>query len=142
MAMKTSIEIDAGTRTFASGLLPELIAALRHCRPGDLLTVIGCEANIGSDLDAWCHFTRNTLIDTTTEAGCTRWVIRCGEAPAAGADRPIGSRLWLYTNFDCNLHCDYCCVRSSPEALRGRSALSACGGSPLRRPSSASAKFL
>jgi pyruvate-formate lyase-activating enzyme/TusA-related sulfurtransferase len=118
MAMKTSIEIDAGTRTFASGLLPELIAALRRCRPGDLLTVIGREANIGVDLEAWCRFTRNTLIDTTTEAGCTRWVIRCGEVPAAGADRPVGSRLWLYTNFDCNLHCDYCCVRSSPKAPR------------------------
>jgi sulfatase maturation enzyme AslB (radical SAM superfamily) len=58
------------------------------------------------------------LIDTTTEAGCTRWVIRCGEAPAGGAGRPVGSRLWLYTNFDCNLHCDYCCVRSSPKAPR------------------------
>jgi molybdenum cofactor biosynthesis enzyme MoaA len=30
----------------------------------------------------------------------------------------VGSRLWLYTNFDCNLHCDYCCVRSSPTAPR------------------------
>lgn len=28
----------------------------------------------------------------------------------------IGSRLWLYTNFHCNLACDYCCVRSSPTA--------------------------
>jgi MoaA/NifB/PqqE/SkfB family radical SAM enzyme len=46
-------------------------------------------------------------------------VIRCGEAPAnPEADRPIGSRLWLYTNFDCNLHCDYCCVRSSPSVRR------------------------
>ena len=70
--MKTSIEIDAGTRTFASGLLPELIAALRRCRPGELLTVFGCEASIGVDLAAWCRFTRNTLIDTTTRAGCRR----------------------------------------------------------------------
>jgi molybdenum cofactor biosynthesis enzyme MoaA len=30
----------------------------------------------------------------------------------------VGSRLWLYTNFDCNLRCDYCCVRSSPTASR------------------------
>jgi MoaA/NifB/PqqE/SkfB family radical SAM enzyme len=30
----------------------------------------------------------------------------------------VGSRLWLYTNFDCNLHCDYCCVRSSPTVPR------------------------
>jgi molybdenum cofactor biosynthesis enzyme MoaA len=30
----------------------------------------------------------------------------------------VGSRLWLYANFDCNLHCDYCCVRSSPTVPR------------------------
>jgi molybdenum cofactor biosynthesis enzyme MoaA len=39
-------------------------------------------------------------------------------------DRPIGSRLWLYTNFDCNLHCDYCCVRSSPRTSRRELGLS------------------
>ncbi len=36
----------------------------------------------------------------------------------ADPDRPLGSRIWLYTNFDCNLCCDYCCVRSSPRAAR------------------------
>jgi pyruvate-formate lyase-activating enzyme len=29
---------------------------------------------------------------------------------------PLGSRLWLYTNFDCNLSCRYCCAESSPRA--------------------------
>ena len=29
---------------------------------------------------------------------------------------PLGSRLWLYSNFNCNLHCDYCCAESSPRA--------------------------
>jgi MoaA/NifB/PqqE/SkfB family radical SAM enzyme len=29
---------------------------------------------------------------------------------------PLGSRLWLYSNFDCNLACDYCCAESSPRA--------------------------
>jgi hypothetical protein len=36
-------------------------------------------------------------------------------APPPGAP-PVGSRLWLYTNFDCNLACDYCCSQSSPRA--------------------------
>jgi hypothetical protein len=37
-------------------------------------------------------------------------------APPSGSP-PLGSRLWLYTNFDCNLACDYyCCSRSSPRA--------------------------
>jgi pyruvate-formate lyase-activating enzyme len=117
--MKATIDLDAGTRTFASGLLPELIAALRRMRPGDLVAVTSGEASVGAELEAWCRFTRNTLIDMTVEAGRTRWVVRYGEAPAnTDAERPVGSRLWLYTNFDCNLRCDYCCVRSSPKAPR------------------------
>lgn len=35
---------------------------------------------------------------------------------------PLGSRLWLYTNFDCNLACDYCCAASSPRAAPRRLA--------------------
>src|SRR6476620_10428679 len=113
------IEIEAGTKTFASGLLPELIVAVRRSRPGNLFTIIGSDSRLGEDLATWCRFTRNTLVETAKQGNCTRWVIRCGEAPAESeADRPVGSRLWLYTNFDCNLRCDYCCVRSSPKAPR------------------------
>src|SRR5260221_6752350 len=119
MRTKASIELDAGTKTFASGLLPELIAALRCSRPGDLVAVIGGKASVGAELEAWCRFTRNTLVDMTVEAGRTRWVVRYGEVPAnSDARRPVGSRLLLYTNFDCNLRCDYCCVRSSPQTPR------------------------
>src|SRR6516162_9411668 len=119
MRTKASVELDAGTKTFASGLLPELIAALRRSRPGDLVAVISGQASVGAELEAWCRFTRNTLVDMSVEAGRTRWVVRHGQAPASGdGERPIGSRLWLYTNFDCNLRCDYCCVRSSPKAPR------------------------
>jgi pyruvate-formate lyase-activating enzyme/TusA-related sulfurtransferase len=117
--LKAAIEIDAGGKTFASGLLPELIAALRRARPGELLAVTGADPALGDALAAWCRFTRNSLIESRTEAGRTRFIIRCGEAPAEPEpQRPVGSRLWLYTNFDCNLRCDYCCVRSSPKAPR------------------------
>jgi TusA-related sulfurtransferase len=117
--MRVEIEIEVGTKTFASGLLPELIDAVRRSRPGNLFTVIGSDPRLSDDLATWCRFTRNTLVETTKQANQTRWVIRCGEAPAKSeADRPVGSRLWLYTNFDCNLRCDYCCVRSSPNAPR------------------------
>ena len=51
MRTKASIELDTGTKTFASGLLPELIAALRRSRPGDLVAVISGKASVGADLE-------------------------------------------------------------------------------------------
>jgi hypothetical protein len=119
MRTNANVELDAGTKTFASGLLPDLIAALRRSRKGDLVAVIGDDPGVGPELEAWCRFTHNSLVDMAVEEGRTRWVLRYGEAPKqVGEDRPVGSRLWLYTNFDCNLSCDYCCVRSSPTAPR------------------------
>ena len=125
MVIRADIELNAGTKTFASGLLVELIATLRRTRSGDLMAVVGSDRKVGPELEAWCRFTRNGLVDVTLEEGRYRWVIRSGEAPTeadrealAEAPRALGSRLWLYTNFDCNLRCDYCCVRSSPKAPR------------------------
>jgi hypothetical protein len=116
-------ELDTGRKTFASGLLPELISVLRRSRPGDLVAVTGDEQSIGPELETWCRFTGNALLETTVENGRARWVFRYGAVQEPSQEekkdnRPIGSRLWLYTNFDCNLHCDYCCVRSSPAAPR------------------------
>jgi len=117
--MRANIELDVGRKTFASGLLTELIAALRQSRPGDLVAVVGDEQSIGPELETWSRFTGNPLLEAKAENGRTRWVFRCGAVPASAEERrPVGSRLWLYTNFDCNLHCDYCCVRSSPTAPR------------------------
>jgi pyruvate-formate lyase-activating enzyme len=115
--MKADIDLDIRRKTFASGLLPELIAVLHRSRPGDLVAVVGDDASIGPELETWCRFTGNPLQEATIEKGRTRWIFRCG-AVAADEARPVGSRVWLYTNFDCNLRCDYCCVRSSPETPR------------------------
>jgi pyruvate-formate lyase-activating enzyme len=117
--MRADIDLDIRRKTFASGLLPELIAVLRRSRLGGLVAVIGDEASIGPELETWCRFTGNSLLEATVEKGRTRWVFRCGTVAAPAEDhRPVGSRLWLYTNFHCNLRCDYCCVRSSPTAPR------------------------
>jgi hypothetical protein len=79
-------------------------------RPGEAGTVA-----------AWCERTGNELVFADDE----RAMVRRGRPPSAAdalADVPAeqrpGARLWLYTNFDCNLACDYCCARSSPKAAR------------------------
>src|SRR5215472_5390169 len=111
--------VEVGARTFAEGVLPQLLTAVRRSAHGDLLRVTGTNRNLGGDLDLWCRFTRNTMVSITEADGKTTWTIRCGELrPGFDTERPIGSRLWLYTHFDCNLHCDYCCVRSTPRAAR------------------------
>src|SRR3984893_17912504 len=117
--MKADIDLDIRRKTFDSGLLPELIAVLRRSRPGDLVAVVGDEEDIGPELETWCRFTGNPLLETAVENGRLRWVFRCGALAVPAEDnRAVGSRLWLYTNFHCNLSCDYCCVRSSPTAPR------------------------
>jgi uncharacterized radical SAM superfamily Fe-S cluster-containing enzyme len=117
--MRADIDLDIGRKTFASGLLPELIAVMRRSRPGDLVAIVGDEASVGPELETWCRFTGNALVQATVAQGRPRWVLRCGTVAVPEEDnRPLGSRLWLYTNFDCNLRCDYCCVRSSPTAPR------------------------
>jgi pyruvate-formate lyase-activating enzyme len=117
--MKADIDLDIRRKTFTSGLLPELIAVLRRSRPGDLVAVVGDEETVGPELETWCRFTGNPLQEATVEGGRGRWVFRRGIVAVPAEDhRPVGSRVWLYTNFDCNLRCDYCCVRSSPTAPR------------------------
>jgi len=112
------LELDIADRTFRSGLLLDLLSALRRTAPGDLIALTGRDAGaVDSDLDAWSRLTGHSIVSRSSGDGGTRWVIRHGAAAADGGDaRPLGERLWLYVNFHCNLHCDYCCVRSSPTA--------------------------
>lgn len=118
--LSTRLDVDAGERTFASGLLLELLAALRTTSPGDLIGVRSTSpAAVEQDLESWSRLTGHTIVATTATDGQKRWVIRHGAADSIEPDaRPLGERLWLYVNFDCNLRCDYCCVRSSPTAPR------------------------
>ncbi|WP_434612009.1 PhnD/SsuA/transferrin family substrate-binding protein [Arthrobacter sp. A5] len=67
---------------------------------------------------AWCARTGNELLAVRDGAA----IIRRGRAPdplvgLAPGQMP-GTRLWMYTNFDCNLACDYCYARSSPQTAR------------------------
>lgn len=112
-------EIGPTMKTFASGLLLELVAALRGSTVGDLIALTAGDASVGPDLDAWSRMTGHVIVGRSDEQEGTRWVIRHGAADGELQDaQPLGARIWLYTNFHCNLNCDYCCVRSSPDARR------------------------
>jgi pyruvate-formate lyase-activating enzyme len=109
------VEVRAGAKDFSTGLLNDLLAALQGLADGDLLSLHG-PARLGPDLDRWARFTGNAIVEVTPGGETSRFLVRKG-APRSYDEAPVvGSRLWLYTNFDCNLACDYCCVRSSPRA--------------------------
>lgn len=114
-SLRHRVELRAGAKDFSTGLLNDLLAALQGLADGDLLSLHG-PARLGPDLDRWARFTGNAIVEVTPEGETSRFLVRKG-LPRSYEEAPVvGSRLWLYTNFDCNLACDYCCVRSSPRA--------------------------
>jgi pyruvate-formate lyase-activating enzyme len=67
---------------------------------------------------AWCARTGNELVAIQGNVA----TVRRGRSPdpldELAPNLLPGTRLWMYTNFDCNLACDYCCARSSPQTAR------------------------
>lgn len=105
----------------AMGVVLDLIEAIGRVPTGGTATVELDEAHRTAALDlveAWCASSGNEI---GSVEGLTL-TVRHGRSPdpLAGLDpaQIPGSRVWVYTNFDCNLACDYCCVRSSPKAER------------------------
>jgi pyruvate-formate lyase-activating enzyme len=96
----------------------DLVKRLGAVAEGDTVTVpLRSPEDLAAARD-WCARSGNTLV----RGDGAEVVVRRGRSQdpvleLAAARRP-GTRLWIYTNFDCNLACDYCCVRSSPHAER------------------------
>lgn len=114
-SLRHRAELRAGAKDFSSGLLNDLLAALQGLAEGELLSLQGSAA-LGPDLDRWARFTGNAIVEVTAEGETSRFLVRKGLPRSYDETPVVGSRLWLYSNFDCNLACDYCCVRSSPRA--------------------------
>jgi hypothetical protein len=96
----------------------DLIRKISAVAAGETVTVPLPAPVDAAVVSAWCARTGNTLLSAD---GRLATVLRGRPAdPVADLppDRVPGARVWLYTNFDCNLACDYCCVRSSPTTPR------------------------
>ena len=64
----------------------------------------------------WCEATGNTVLVVHPDSVEVLRGRMADPIQALPPDRRPGHRLWIYTNFHCNLACDYCCVSSSPRA--------------------------
>ncbi|MEY2849878.1 MAG: hypothetical protein RI885_2545 [Actinomycetota bacterium] len=111
----------ATSASSAYGVVLDLIEGLGRVPKGGTTTVDlpGAGHDRGLELvGAWCASNGHEIVSVDGPSV----TVRHGRSPDpfAGLDprqRP-GFRVWVYTNFDCNLACDYCCVRSSPKAER------------------------
>jgi hypothetical protein len=67
-------------------------------------------------VDRWCRQSGNSVLTVHDDAVEVYRGRLSDPSSTIPADRMPGRRLWLYSNFHCNLACDYCCVSSSPRA--------------------------
>jgi uncharacterized Fe-S cluster-containing radical SAM superfamily protein len=105
---RPDVVLDAGGADFGSGLLLSLHAAVEALNPEEILEVRGGDPSVPEDLAAWCVLTGNAMVGPLQ--------VRKGGVEVEPEPPKLGSRLWLYSNFNCNLACDYCCAESSPRA--------------------------
>jgi len=115
--------VDGGTMDCGSGLLLLITRAMRRLDDGERLAVRSAELSVVTDLPAWAELAGHELDGRHQESPDGPWwfTVRKGGTAlpsvfSQGSRTPIGQRLWIYTNFDCNLACAYSCAESSPRA--------------------------
>ncbi|WP_248581654.1 radical SAM protein [Nocardioides sp. InS609-2] len=130
-----ALEYDGGDMDCGSGLLLAITSRMRRIDQGEVLLLHTRERSVLADLPAWARLAGHDLIAVVDDAADTApgpwrlWIKRGRTVTGApdrsaaadveyssGAPAPVGTRLWLYSNFHCNLACTYCCAASSPRA--------------------------
>ena len=134
-AVPVALEYDGGDMDCGSGLLLAITSRMRRIEEGAVLLLHTGERSVLADLPAWARLAGHDLLAVVEDAaestpGPWRLWIERGRtttgvdvravAPdveySSGAPAAVGTRLWLYSNFHCNLACTYCCAASSPKA--------------------------
>jgi pyruvate-formate lyase-activating enzyme len=118
-----------------SGLLIRMHVALLEMTDGQILRIQSRASDLTEQLRSFEAASGHALLSVVPDAerrGWSSYYLRKGRARtdwsspddvafdvmdgADPVDRFMPTRLWLYTNYDCNLACDYCCVVSGPRA--------------------------
>ncbi len=122
-----------------SGLLIRVHVALLGLSEGQILKVESPVVAVTDQLRSFDVASGNALLSVVPDkdrAGWTAHYVRKGRArtdwvtggapttevaaatslETRSVESLMPTRLWMYTNFDCNLSCDYCCVVSGPRA--------------------------
>ncbi|WP_372729440.1 radical SAM protein [Nocardioides sp.] len=116
--------IDGGDMDCGSGLLLLITRAMRRLGDGDRLGIRSAEPSVVVDLPVWADLVGHTVAAEVAESPDGPWWFSVSKGVpvedstvfSQGTRTPVGRRLWAYTNFNCNLACDYCCAESSPKA--------------------------
>ena len=117
--------IDGGEMDCGSCLLLLITRSMRRLQPGQSLGVRSTQYSVVDDLPVWAELVGHLIIADQREGDEGPWWFVVQKANASvstvftqGDRTPVGERLWVYTNFDCNLQCSYCVAESSPRAER------------------------
>ena len=117
--------IDGGAMDCGSGLLLLITRAMRRMGDGEVLGVRSEKASVLIDLPVWAELVGHEVRAQIAESSDGPWWFAVAKVSkptvsstvfSEGGRTPVGSRLWVYTNFHCNLACTYCCAESSPKA--------------------------
>ena len=130
-----ALEYDGGDMDCGSGLLLAITSRMRRIDEGAVLLLHTRERSVLADLPSWARLAGHDLlavVDDTTDTAPGPWrlwiergrtvtgavdqSVAADVEYSSGAPAPEGTRLWLYSNFHCNLACTYCCAASSPRA--------------------------
>lgn len=104
-----------------SSVVLDLVESMIQLPLGQTVAVRLSEPDLQGDhnlVAEWCQRSGNELVEIAPGVATVRRGPRPDPFTGLAPDQVPGTRLWMYTNFDCNLACDYCCVRSSPRAER------------------------
>jgi pyruvate-formate lyase-activating enzyme len=91
----------------------ETMAPLAVGTPAEIDAASSAEVEL---IRRWCEGTGNSVVAVHPHHVEVLRGRASDPIEALRPDRRPGHRLWVYTNFNCNLACDYCCVSSSPRA--------------------------